>query len=78
MEQRDLELIQKHATSDEKLAVLYKEHLDFEKQLEKYNNKPYLTPSEELEKKNLQKQKLKGKDLIESILRAYRKRDSLS
>lgn len=78
MEQRDLVLIQEHIVNDAVLESLYKEHVDFEKRLEKYNNKPYLTPSEELERKNLQKKKLKGRDMIENILRKYRKEDSLS
>lgn len=78
MEQRDLVLIQEHIVNDAVLESLYKEHVDFEKRLEKYNNKPYLTPSEELERKNLQKRKLKGRDMIEGILRKYRKEDSLS
>lgn len=78
MEQRDLVLIQEHIVNDAVLEALYKEHVDYEKQLEKYNNKPFLTPSEELERKNLQKKKLKGRDMIEEILRKYRKEDSLS
>lgn len=78
MEQRDLVLIQEHIVNDAVLESLYKEHVDFERQLEKYNNKPFLTPSEELERKNLQKKKLKGRDMIEDILRKYRKEDSLS
>lgn len=78
MEQRDLELINKHMDEDRALKMLYEEHLDFERQLEKYNNKPFLTPSETVERKNLQKRKLRGRDMIESILRKYRSRDSAS
>lgn len=78
MDQRDLELIQKHASNDKLLEMLYREHVDFENQLEKYNNKPFLTPNDELDRKNLQKLKLQGRDKIEDILRQYRKRDSLS
>lgn len=73
MEQRDLSLIQQYAVENASLAALYQEHLDFERQLEKFNRKPFLTPSEELERKNLQKLKLAGKDKIENILREYRK-----
>jgi uncharacterized protein len=78
MEQRDLELIEKYITNDKALEALYQEHLDFERQLEKFNSKPYLTPSEEVERKNLQKRKLVGRDMIERILQEYRKRASLS
>ncbi len=72
MESRDLKLIEQHISENEVLAALYKEHIDFEKQLEKFDNKPYLTPAEEMERKNLQKLKLKGRDRIENILQEYR------
>lgn len=78
MERRDLELIEKYSINDAALDSLYKEHLNFEKLLEKYNKKPYLTPIEEMERKNIQKRKLLGKDKIEQILEEYRQRDSLS
>jgi len=76
MEQYDLELISKHMVNDEALGMLYREHVDFERRLEKYNNKPFLTPSDEIERKNLQKKKLLGRDMIEEILRRYRKIDT--
>jgi len=78
MEKQDLEIIEKHITDDHMLASLYNEHLEYERVLEKFNNKPYLTPSEEVERKNLQKKKLMGRDRIEMILREYRKKESLS
>lgn len=78
MEQRDLKLIEKYVAKDAVLQNLYQEHIKFERQLEKYNNKPYLTPAEEVERKNLQKRKLIGRDRIEQILSEYRKQESLS
>ncbi|HPQ81647.1 MAG TPA: DUF465 domain-containing protein [bacterium] len=78
MERGDIELIQKHTANDKILESLYREHLDFERKIEKYNNKPFLTPSEEMERKQLQKLKLAGRDRIEMILREYRKKESLS
>jgi len=78
MERSDIELIQKHTANDKILESLYREHLDFERKIEKYNNKPFLTPSEEMERKQLQKLKLAGRDRIEMILREYRKKESLS
>ena len=78
MEKRDLELIQKHVSNDHMLASLYREHLDFEEQLEKYNSKPFLTPHEEQERKTLQKRKLAGRDQIEGILQVYRSKETLS
>lgn len=73
MESTDLEMIKRHIKEDKTLETLYNEHLDYEKRLEKYNSKAYLTPSEELERKNIQKLKLMGRDKIEAILRKYRK-----
>ena len=78
MEQHDLELIKRHTANDKVLEALYREHLDFERKIEKYNNKPFLTPAEELERKHLQKLKLAGRDRIEGILREYRKQEPLS
>lgn len=74
MEKRDLEIIERHMGDDKVLAGLYDEHLEFERRLEKYNQKPYLTPSEEMDRKKLQKMKLLGRDRIESILQKYRRR----
>lgn len=78
MENRDVELIQKHMINDKLLEMLYHKHLDFERQLEKFNSKPYLTPSEEMEKKNLQKLKLRGRDEMERILINYRRKESMT
>jgi len=72
METQDLELIKKHIASDVSLKKLYEEHLELEQKLETYNQKNSLTPTEELEKKNLKKYKLRGRDQIEFILRKYR------
>ncbi len=73
MEAYEIELIEKHLVDDSRLAKLYKEHKDFEVKLEEYNNKSYLTPEDEIERKNLQKLKLMGRDEIEKILVNYRK-----
>ena len=73
MEARDLELIEKLIAQDEELRKLMEEHRALEQELEKYAKKRYLTSSEEVEKKRIQKLKLAGKDRIEAILSAYRK-----
>jgi len=72
MDSKDIALIEQHVSRDKILDLLYREHIDFERQLEKYNHKPFLTPLEEMERKNLQKKKLQGRDRIEEILRQYR------
>ena len=76
MEKKDLELIEKYRKKDENLADLYHEHLDIEKKLAKLDRKPFLNPQEKLERKNLQKQKLIGRDKIEKILTTYRSGES--
>ncbi len=73
MEARDLELIGKLIAQDEELRKLMEEHRALEQELEKYATKRYLTSSEEVEKKRIQKLKLAGKDRIEAILSAYRR-----
>jgi len=57
---------------DPEFRALVEEHEDFERILEDFNRKPYLTPAEEIERKNIQKQKLKGKDKMERILKKHR------
>lgn len=72
MEKSDLALIEQYKTGDGALAKLYQEHIDFERQLDRYNRKPFLTAEEEMERKALQKRKLIGRDHIEMILTKYR------
>ena len=73
MDQRDLELIAKYGEADPELKSLYEEHVAFEKILEKMEGKPFLTPSEETELKEIKKKKLAGKTRIETLLMKYRK-----
>jgi len=72
MEKSDLELIEKWKDKDLELQRLWEEHCDFEEQLASFNKRVYLTPSEELERKTLQKKKLKGRDLLERVLARLR------
>lgn len=73
MEERDLKLIKELLPQNEELRRLMEEHESFERQLSKFQQKKYLTPEEEIEKKRIQKLKLAGKDRIEAILSTYRK-----
>jgi len=72
MEKRDLELIQKHISSDAELKRYMDEHEEYERKLQAFNQRIYLTPEEEMERKRLQKLKLIGRDRIEAILSKYR------
>ena len=72
MEKKDEELIQTLLEREPELRQYYEEHTDLERKLDGYQQKLYLTPEEELEKKRLQKLKLVGKDKIMEILSRYR------
>ena len=72
MEKRDKLLIEKHIKHDDELKKFVEEHVLFEKQLDEFNDKVYLTPDEEMRQKELKKLKLAGRDKIEEILKKYR------
>lgn len=75
MEKRDEELIALLIPENEELRQLVEAHRDFERRLDDFNKRPYLTTEETIEKKTLQKQKLAGKDRIAAILADYRKKN---
>ncbi len=72
MEKKDEELIQSLLSFDSELKQYYEEHLALEQRLSEFNRRLYLTPEQELEKKQLQKRKLSGKDQIMKILERHR------
>ena len=72
MEKNDEALIAKFIKQDDELKRHVEDHHLFEKALEDFNRRVYLTPEEEMEKKKLQKLKLQGKDRIHQILSKYR------
>jgi hypothetical protein len=72
MEKKDEELIRTLLEREPDLRRYYEEHVALERQLGSYQQKVYLTPEEEVEKKRLQKLKLAGKDKIMEILSRYR------
>lgn len=73
MDALELELINKYAEKDEELKGLWNEHQLFEKQLEKLEGKNYRTPAEDMQVKELKKQKLDGKTKLVAMLDRYRK-----
>ncbi|MBM4325568.1 MAG: DUF465 domain-containing protein [Deltaproteobacteria bacterium] len=72
MEQRELELIEEWQEKLPELKKLWQEHLELEEQLDRFNKRLYLSTAEEIERKTLQKKKLKGRDQIERILTEIR------
>jgi hypothetical protein len=73
MEKRDEELIVRLAKENETLKKYVEQHRQYEKQLEEYNGRLYLTTEEGMERKRIQKLKLAGRDKIERILVEYRR-----
>jgi uncharacterized protein YdcH (DUF465 family) len=72
MEKDDEQLIISLLDRDAELRRCYDEHVDLERQISTFQQKGYLTPDEEFQKKRLQKLKLAGKDRIMQILSRYR------
>lgn len=72
MEKQDLDLIAQWVDRDPELKRHVAEHREYERQLEAFNRRPYLTAQETMERKRLQKLKLAGRDKIEQILAKYR------
>jgi uncharacterized protein len=71
MEDNEQTLIRKLCDGNARFRMLYEEHLFLEKELQKLDQKVFLTPEEEVERKKVKKLKLAGKDEMESILRSY-------
>jgi uncharacterized protein len=72
MEEKDEARIRTLLEREPELRRYYEEHADLERRLGAFQQKLYLTPDEEMEKKRLQKLKLMGKDKIMQILSRYR------
>ncbi|MHB9072212.1 MAG: DUF465 domain-containing protein [Desulfobaccales bacterium] len=77
MERSDQELIDHLMDRDPELKKYVEEHRDYEKLLEEFNRRPYLTAAETIERKRLQKLKLAGRDRIEQILAQHRQKESV-
>ena len=78
MEERDLALIRTWVQQDPELKQFVDEHEVYERRLEEFNRRTYLTAEETLERKRLQKLKLAGRDKIEQILAKYRQKENLT
>jgi len=72
MEEKDQALVQHLVDTNPRFRMLFEEHRLLEKELDKYDQRPFLSPDEEMERKKVQKLKLAGKDEMERILRQNR------
>ena len=69
---KDEVLIERLMKEDEGFLKAKQTHIQLAKQLEELENKPYLTPQDEMEIKILKKKKLAVKDQMEKILMKHR------
>jgi len=74
-EQEIVELLKKESDEFRKLS---EEHRSLDLVLAEIDNKRYLTQEEEVERKNIQKQKLMKKDQMAALVREYKKSHSLN
>ena len=72
MEREEQELLEKLCRENEELRRCVEEHADFERRLEELHLRPYLTPEELVQEKQMKKMKLIRKDRIEQILAQHR------
>ena len=66
--------LEKTLNEDTRFQALQAEHRLLDEKIGKFTQKQYLTPEEELEKKQCQKLKLKLKDEMAEIERSHRSR----
>ena len=72
MELKEQELIRSLLDTDPELCKCYDEHQELKQRLEQLRQRSHLTKEEELEEKQIQKQKLAGKDRMMQILARHR------
>jgi len=73
MEEKDEKLVAQLIKKNKNLRECVKQHKEYERQLEEYNKRIYLSTEEAMERKRIQKLKLAGRDKIEHILAEHRR-----
>jgi hypothetical protein len=75
MSEESIEELQKRLEREnEEYARLKKSHRELDLKLQQLEEKRYLTPEEEMEVKKMKKEKLRLKDHMTEMLRAYQKK----
>ena len=69
---KEAELIERLIRENEDFLKAKQTHTQLARQLEELENKPFVTPQDEIEIKILKKKKLASKDQMEKILIQYR------
>ena len=70
---KEQEIIESLKQDNEEFKRLYEEHHNLDILLAEIDKKVYLTPEEEIERKQLQKKKLSKKDKMADMVRDYKK-----
>jgi len=66
------DLVEKICRENKEFKKLWENHYELKEKIQEFERMKYLTPEEELERKNLKKIKLKEKDLIMQMVSEYR------
>jgi len=69
MVEMEQSLVLQLCETNPRFRKLHEEHVLLEKKLQEFDERVYLTPEEEVERKTIQKLKLVGKDEMEDIVR---------
>lgn len=72
MAEMEQSLVKQLCEENSRFRKLHEEHVLLEKKLQEFDERVYLSPEEELERKTIQKLKLVGKDEMEDIIRIFR------
>jgi len=70
---RDEEIVEVLKKESEEFRKLTEEHKSLDELLTKIDNKRFLSPEEEFERKKIQKQKLLKKDRMAALIREYKR-----
>ncbi len=73
----DRNFVERMKRESEEFSNLQQIHKQLEKKVSKLNKRKTLTPQEEMEKKQLQKEKLVTKDQMETLIRRYLEREDI-
>jgi uncharacterized protein len=75
---KENEIIELLKKENEEFRRLSEEHRNLDMLLSEIDNRRYLTPDEEIERKKMQKQKLLKKDRMAAFVREYKKNHSVN
>lgn len=72
MQAEELKLIEELSQTNTQVKELYEKHAELKKVIQKLEEKPFLTPTEEVELKNLKKEKLEVKTNLLSMVENHK------